>query len=309
MSHSLSLSHLEMLVTIADCSTLAEAAATLHITPSALSHRIREAERRLGVPLFEKKGRVLHPNAAAEILTPTAVRLLRDLRQAEWVAVASVEGVRHVVRLSVAVYTAFHWLPDFLSRFRGLHPEIEIEIETQGAMDPFDALSKGHTDVVMSPDTVLPGSLEALHLFADELVAVVPAGHRFAEREYVTGRDFLNETFLTYSLIRQPGFEADRVWTPENMVPLREETVKSVDAICALIRAGFGVSILSNWALHSQFAAGGMMPVRTTEKGIDIAWRAIFHSSAAADAPERILAYALEEWFADNPPDPGPKNG
>lgn len=92
------------------------------------------------------------------------------------------------------------------------------------------------------------------------------------------------------------------------MVPLREESLGSVDAICALIKAGFGASILSHWALCSQFAAEALVPVPTTEKGLDIAWRAIFHSGTAADARERILAHALEEWFADNPP-PGLATG
>lgn len=291
-----------MLTAISTCDTLAEAAAVLRITPSALTHRIREAERRLGVPLFEKQGRALRPNTAAEILTPVAARLLHNLRQAERVAIASVEGVRHVVRLSVAVYTAFHWLPDFLSRFRKVHPEIEIEIETQGAMTPFDPLSKGLIDLVISPDTVLPGALEAVHLFTDELVTVVPPQHPFVGRTHVTGRDLLTETFLTYSLVRQPGFEADRVCTPENVMPMREESIGSVDAICALVEAGFGISILSHWALQSYFTTGGLVPVRTTENGLDIAWRAIFHRGVSADAPERLLANMLAEWFAENPP-------
>lgn len=302
MQYKLSLAHLEMLATIANCGTLAEAADTLRITPSALTHRIREAERRLGVRLFEKQGRILRPNAAAEILTATAERLLYDLQQSERVAIASVKGIRHVVRLSVAVYNAFHWLPDFLSWFRKIHPEIEIEIETEGAMNPFDPLSKGHVDLVMSSDMVLPGSLEAVHIFTDELVAVVPSDHRFAGRDHVTGRDFLDETFLTYSLLRKPGYEADRVWTPENVMPLREVNIGSVDAICALVNAGFGISILSHWGIEPQFKLGRLIPVRTTRTGLDIAWRAIFHSAAAPDAPERILARAMAEWFAANPP-------
>src|SRR6056297_743186 len=68
LAHRLSLQHLEMLVAIKQTATLAEAAAQLRITPSALTHRVREAERRLGVRLFAKDGRALRPNTAAQIL-------------------------------------------------------------------------------------------------------------------------------------------------------------------------------------------------------------------------------------------------
>ena len=45
MKQHLSLRHFEMLASIAQCESLAKAARTLLITPSALTHRIREAER------------------------------------------------------------------------------------------------------------------------------------------------------------------------------------------------------------------------------------------------------------------------
>ena len=302
MSRYLSLRHFEMLVSVARCASMADAARSLLITPSALTHRIREAERRLGVHLYEKQGRNLRPTLAGRILTQTAERILEDIQQSERVAISSTEGVRHVVRLCVAVYAAFHWLPNFLPWFRKTNPGIEIEIETEGAQSPFDALSKGRIDLVISPDSVLPGQLDAVDLFEDELVAVVPSSHALATRKYVNGNDFLNDPFLTYSLVRQPGYEADRIWTPENVLPPREENIGSVEAICELVKAGFGISILSHWAIHPQFQSGMLVPVRATQDGLGVTWRAITKAGARSDAPEIILSKALANWFHNNPP-------
>ncbi len=281
---------------------MANAARALLITPSALTHRIREAERRLNVTLYEKQGRVLRPTLAGRILTQTAERVLEDLQQSERVAITTAQGIRHVVRLSVAVYAAFHWLPAFLPWFRKAHPGIAIEIETQGAQSPFDTLAKGQIDLVISPDSVLPGQLDAVDLFEDELVAVVPRGHRLAQLTHVNGSDFLDDPYLTYSLVRQPGYEADRIWTPENVLPPREENIGSVDAICELVKAGFGISILSHWAIQPQFLTGRLVPVRATQAGLGITWRAITKSGARSGAPETLLAQALADWFKLNPP-------
>ncbi len=302
MGRHLSLQHFEMLASIARLASLAEAARSLLITPSALTHRIREAERRLGVVLYEKQGRMLRPTLAGRILTQTAERILEDIQQSERVAISSATGVRHVVRLSVAVYAAFHWLPEFLPWFRKANPGIEIEIETQGAQSPFDSLSKGVIDLVISPDSVLPGQLDAMDLFDDELVAVVPPGHALASKAYVSGSDFLNDPYLTYSLVRQPGYEADRIWTPEKVLPPHEENIGSVDAICELVKAGFGISILSHWAIHPQFMSGKLVPVRATQDGLGITWRAITKSGARNGAPEIVLSQALADWFRKNPP-------
>lgn len=302
MVRRLSIRHLEMLVAIEQAATSAEAAAVLRITPSALTHRIREAERRLGVRLFEKDGRALRPNTAAQILTYTADRMLGALHHSERVAIASAEGIHHVLRVSIGIYNAFHWLPAFLSWFRSETPEIEIAIHTEGAMTTYASLAKGDVDLVISPGNILHGSFDSVPLFDDELVAVVPPNHRFAGAAYVVGADFVEERYLTYSLIRQPGFEGDRVWTPGDVMPFREDNIGSVDAICELIRAGLGVSILSHWAICPKFADGGLVPVRVTEEGLDIPWRAVVRGGFDEDAPERILARALQRWFLENPP-------
>jgi LysR family transcriptional regulator for metE and metH len=298
----LSFRHLDMLTAIARCETMAEAARSLLITPSALTHRIREAERRLGFSLYGKKGRILRPTAAAQILTLAAERVIEDLHQSERVAIASAEGIQHVLRISIAVYNAFHWLPEFLLWFRASNPQIGIEIETQDALTPFASLSKGRTDLVISPDMVLPGQLDAAELFEDELVAVLPPNHVLGQKSYLTGQDFLNDPFLTYSLIRQPGYEADRIWIPENVMPPREENIGSVEAICELVKAGFGISILSHWAIQPQFLSGKLKPVRATSDGLKITWRAVIKSAAVEGAPERVLMQALADWFRLNPP-------
>ena len=96
-----------MLEAIEQTSTLSQAAEQLHVTQSALTHRIREAERRLGVILFEKSGRRLRLTSAAQVLTEAAVKILGDLDAAERVAIASAKGIQHVVRLTVANYNAY----------------------------------------------------------------------------------------------------------------------------------------------------------------------------------------------------------
>lgn len=298
MRPRLEIRHLEMMQAIAEEETLADAANVLRVTPSALSHRIREAERRLGVPLYRKQGRALRPTVAVEILTNTAGRLLFDLAQSERLAVGSAEGVRHVIRLTVSTYNSYHWLPAFLDAFRAVHPEIDIDIEADAVLNPFANLAAELIDIVISPGVLLPGAFDAVPLFTDELVAVSAPDHPFSGHDFVEPGDFAAETNMTYSMVRQPGFEGDRFWAPANMHPARDIKVGSVEAICELVKAGYGVSILSRWALQTQFESGALHASRLGPDGLDIAWNAVLRADAAEDAPERTVARSLAAWFA-----------
>lgn len=301
MRPRLDLRHLELLRTLAEEDTVADAARALRVTPSALSHRIREAERRLDVTLFEKRGRLLRPTPAADILTDAARRILSDLAQAEGLAVGSAKGVKHVVRLTVAVYNAFHWLPDFLSAFREQHPDIEIEVDANAVLNPFENLANDTIDLVLSPGAIFPGNTVSIPLFEDELAAMAAPGHPFNDRPFVTGEDFEAETFFTYSFVRQPGFEGERVWTG-TAYPAREVRVGSVEAICELIKAEFGVSILSRWALWPYLRWSTIHATRVTENGLPIQWSAVLRATSGPQSPECRTATSLAEWFAQQTP-------
>ena len=298
MQTRLDVRHLEMLRALRMERTLVEAARALRVTPSALSHRIREAERRLGVSLYQKQGRGLRPTMAAEILADRAEPLLADLARAERLAAAAAEGVRHLVRLTVGIYNCFHWLPAFVEPFREAHPGIDFDIEANAVLSPFEALAAERIDIVISQAVVTPPAFEAVPLFTDELVAVSAPQHPFCEKAFVDAQDFREETSFTYSMIREPGFEYDRFWLPAGAMPARDVKIGSVEAICELVQAGLGVAILSRWALTTLLEVGRLNATRLGVDGLELGWAVVLRRSSPAGSPERVVAQALAEWFS-----------
>ena len=82
------------------------------------------------------------------------------------------------------------------------------------------------------------------------------------------------------------------------MRPAREIRIGYIGAICEMIRAGLGVSILSRWALEPRLRAGDLRAVPLGD-GVDIRWRAAIRRDQPEDAPARIVARALAEWFGE----------
>ena len=106
--------------------TLTEAAEQLGVTRSALSHRIAELEKRLGVALVRKSGRRI-------ALTEDGERLLSSMGDALDRIEAAVQPFRRdrgQIRLSTVSTFASHWLIPRIAAFQAQHPRIEVAILT-----------------------------------------------------------------------------------------------------------------------------------------------------------------------------------
>ena len=293
--------HLRMLVAIDETGSVADAAGLLGVSASALTHRIREAERRLGIALYRRvKGR-LRSTPAGDVLRQSAARLLTDLDRAEAVARAFYSGAAHVVRLGIGFYTAYHWLPRFLKRLREEAPDLEVEIVAGAARKPLDMLGGGGIDLAIVAGKPAQGGIKTEFLFGDELVAVMAPDHRLAGKPHVVAEDFMAEDYLSYSRTIMPGHEHDRLFRPANVHPRRYITVELPEAIVELVAAGFGVSILAAWAVAPHLRWGVIASARLTVEGLGIDWYAALREADGADSPSHRLAGVLAAWCRETP--------
>jgi LysR family glycine cleavage system transcriptional activator len=141
------------------------AAEALHITASAVSHRIAGLERTLGAKLFERgpRGVVLAPAGIA--LAATTGHAFGDLAR----ALARQSSGSRRLRVSAVPIFASHWLLPRLGQFLADHPEIELQVEASPRMADMEA---GLVDVALRyGDGQWPG-VSAERIMALETVPV-----------------------------------------------------------------------------------------------------------------------------------------
>lgn len=293
----LDIKHWEMLKVIDETGSLRQAAFVLGITQSALSHRLAEAERRLGGLLFERVGRRLKQIDAGRALTQTANQIIPALQRAEFDFRQKADNQTTVVRFGVAAYSCYYWLPAFLKELSGKEPSIQLELVASATQYPLQNIQEGAVDVVLAPGTLAAPGVAAIPIFQDELVLVTDSKHMLADREFIEASDLEGENYLTYSKSAQPGFEYERFIRPSGVVPHLVTVVEVTDAIVELISAGFGVSILSRWAVQSAIKSGSISAVRLGTDKLDLGWSALVRESESASASARVVAYRLAEWF------------
>jgi LysR family transcriptional regulator, regulator for metE and metH len=293
----LDIRHLEMMVALADTPRVTEAAEALRITPSALSHRLREVERRLDMPLFLRVHKRLRPTPAADYLAQVGRRLLADMTRAEEDVRKMARGVRHVVRLAVESYSAYHWLPAFLRRLRESEPDVGIEVVAAAARNTLSSLHEGAVDLVIVSGEINPHGIDLVPLFDDELCFVMSPEHRLATRVSLEGRDIVGEDFITYTRVPQPDREYARLFRPSNSYPNWIETVEVPEAIVEMVAAGLGISVLAGWAVRNAVNGGRIVAVRAGAEGIVIPWFAATRAGdGGADRRNRQVAQLLADW-------------
>ena len=286
-----------MLAAIAESGTVTHAAGRIGITQSALTHRIREAERRLGLPLFTRTGRRLIMTPAGERLHAVAMRVIDDLSRAEDEVRVLSGHARQVVRLGQGTYSRFHYLPDFLKFLAEAAPDLEVDLIAQATHYPLTTLQEGIVDVALVYGAKPSASaFQSFHLARDPLVAIMAPDHPLAAKPYIVAEDLREERYITYSLTPEPGFEWESFMRPANVIPRRVSRVQLPEAIIDLVRAGFGVSILSSWAVEPEVNNGTLAARPVTRDGLMLDWWAVVREGDGAASAAMRLVEAMLVW-------------
>lgn len=177
----LTVQQLAYLVAVADQPTWADAAATLGVTPSALSQGMAELERRLGIQLFERQGRRRVLATQSEPVLSYARSVLAQTGDlARWVA-ETAEGAVGSLRVGMIDAAAIGHFAEVLRAFRLAHPDIDFTLSVAPSADLLRALENGSLDVaVIVQPPVRPAGIEWSEVLIEPLAVYAPPGAEIA---------------------------------------------------------------------------------------------------------------------------------
>lgn len=188
------LRHLRHLVALHEHGTLAAAAEAIHLSQSALTKSIAALELELDSPLFDRGGRRLSPNALHKKVLARAMALLREADDLQREAMLFRDGHILQLRLGVGPAVAQGAAPEALTRFRELHPDIEVIVQVGATGELAPALVDGELHLLVSEreqHEVADADLVIEPLAKDPLAGAVRPGHPLLDRAAVTPADAL----------------------------------------------------------------------------------------------------------------------
>jgi len=290
--------------TVARCRSLRQAAARLHIAPTAVSRQIDQLEHQLGAPLLERGPEGIRLTAAGELLAEQARRTLRDLERVE-ARIADLQGMRTGrVAIEAAEGLVSSLLTPALTDLNRDYPRLEFDIAIASAGGVIDALRRGDTDIGLA--FFLPPRDDILRVATAGLehCVVMAPSHPLAADEEVS-----LEAALAHPLalpddsygVRQA---LDRAAKSRGLQYAPSFTTASLETQKALAMAGAAVLILPAMAVARECQQGTLTAVPLEEGALGWAridlciYRHRSPSPAVQTCLER-LETALGGWAAE----------
>lgn len=281
-----------MLIALRHSGKLASAAAQLHISASAASRRLLEAERRLGVELTAAEGRSIRLTPAAMHLAEVGEIAQRSLRSAEETARWMNSADRPAVRIALDFYDTAPWFEQLI----GL-PDLpsDVDFVRVGHDQTLESIERRIADlgVVVVAADMPSGNV----LSADHLVGVVPTTHPAASRGEMTPSDIADATYVTAGDRPAHGFEHHEFFEPAGVRPHRLRKVESLAMALRLINSFGGITVQPALALPTA-SPEGLVVVPLAGDPIPVRWELVLRANP--DADEVAMAEAIRRLIDAN---------
>lgn len=241
---------LHSLLVVAERGSLTAAASELGYTQSGLTHMMNSLEDELGL-------RLLIRGKSGVRLSPEGLELLPELNALAAAAEnldKSVERIhqRNVSALRIGAFVSIgrHWVPEILSQFKTLSPDVQVSISMDGIDQLYSAVKNDELDCAMvSRQTSLLPGLCWVPIWDDELLAILPQCYEADAAEFDVSH-FHEAEFL----MPAQGFEYDIApvfsRAGSHISPHIRRTNMDDASIMSMVEHGLGVSVLSRLVIQ-----------------------------------------------------------
>lgn len=241
--------HLRTLVAVAETGNLSKAGKRMHLSQPALSHQMRALEDYLQCELFIRKSTPLRLTPAGERLITTAYEIENTLQQCERDLARIAQGKAGQLRIAVECHSCFDWLMPSMDAFRLGWPEVEMDLVSGFQPDPVGLLLEDVADLVIVSNAKPRQGITYHPLFRYEVLALLANQHPLARKDYLTAKDFAQETLVTYPIPDERIDVIREVLRPAQIDPPRRKTELTV-AILQLVASQRAIAAMPDWAVQ-----------------------------------------------------------
>lgn len=235
---------LRLFVAVAREGSIARAAELEHIAPSAMSRRIAELERVLGVPLLIRSPRGIELTEAGKTVVGGGARIDLELDQLAREVHELGGQTSGTVRLFANSSSIVGFLPERLRAFSAEYPLVDVALRERTTGEVIRACLDDRADVGVGVRVEVSSGLESWPFAEDPLVVVLPQGHALARK-----RRLRYSEVLSYPMIgMQAGGSLDQFLQERavgvGVTPTVHMFVNSFDAVCRLVDVGLGIAVV-----------------------------------------------------------------
>lgn len=252
----LKLRELRVLLTVAQCGSMGQAATKMAVSQPAVSKAISEMEHTLGVPLLERSAQGVVPTLYGEALLRWAVTVFDDLRQAIREIDFLTDPTSGEVRIGSTEAMTAGLVPAVIDRLSRQFPRLVFNVRQAPTFAlQYSDLRERNVDLILGRMTTPIGAedddLDVEILFDDPLFVVAAVGSKWLRRRKIDPAELLDAPWCTPSSGSPIGSRLAEAFRAKGLdMPAVTVTSNSIQLFSALLATGRFVALLSGSTLH-----------------------------------------------------------
>lgn len=246
----LELRHLRTLQALREHGSLVAAASDLNLTPSAISHQLKELEHWYDVEIVNRRTRPLHFSSVGLRLLKLADDILPQVQLAQSDIVRLVHGQTGRIIFSSECHSCFDWLMPLLNQYRQQYPDVDLDFASGFEMNPHELLQNSEFDLLITADPIALKGIEYFPIFQYESRLVLSNAHTLVRDEHLTIEKLAAETLITYPVDKHRLDIMAHVFIPANIQPKQIRTTELTQMLIQLVASGRGISALPDWVVY-----------------------------------------------------------
>ena len=291
------LSDLEFFVQLVKHGSLAALAREQGVTPPAVTARLAQLEKRLGVRLLNRTTRRTSVTHEGEVYLATGARLLAELQELEQFVSSSRAVPKGLLRVNATFGFGRRHIAPAVVEFARRYPEVEVQLELT---DRSVNLADKAFDIGIWFGTIPDSRLVARRILNNRRLLCAAPGYVAMHGMPSTPRDLQTHQCI---ILR----ESDTAFGTWHFTRgSKQETVKVRGTLSTndgetgvqWALAGLGILMRSEWDIHADIAAGRLVPVlkEWTLPSADVF--AVYPERANLSAKVSAFIDFLVEWFS-----------
>src|SRR5271167_4590892 len=289
----INLDQLRIFQAVAQTRSFTRAAEVVHLTQPGISKHIKQMEEYYGVPLFDRLGKKVALTQAGTVLLEATQGIMAFITAAEQ-RIEELKGLRGgKLLLGASFPIGIYFLPGVLAAFRKQYAAVDVTLDISLGERIVVKILANKLDLGLVSHEVHDPRLTCSEFMTDELIAITPSNHRWANKSHIKPQELLEETFIVAA--RGAGIRAvvEERLREKGIVLKNVLDFGNLEGVKRAVEAGLGVSIQSQSVVRREISAGSLAGVAVAGMNVKFAhfWihRRDKHLSNAARAFMSLL--------------------
>ena len=268
------------------------AAQRLNTTQPAISQRIAQLEREMGVKLLNRDHRVASPTPSGRQMMVYAEKLI-GLRSEMMAEVGDRSAMRGVLRLGVAETIVHTWLPRLIKSVNAAYPNLSLEIEVDITPNLSARLLAQEIELafVLGP---LSASGVRNRVLCDYPIGFLASPALGLGNEPVSVQELAKFPIITFPRKTQPYEIVRSLFNRPDLPPIRLHASASLATVIHMAIEGLGIAVIPAAIVENELADGRLQLLRTDLKIPPLTFTASWLASPDTVAVERVAELAAQ---------------